>query len=237
MVMLVQGVMALPGAGRRGNAREGSGVDIVLGLILLALGLGVAFFGLQLWYFVLPIWGFVVGFALSATFIHWVFGDGFLSTTLGIVAGIVAGIAAALIAYNWWYAGALLAVGSVGALLGNGLMSLINVNTDWLIATAAIIGAILFITLGWFLNLPPYMVMVGTAFAGSLALIAGILLMFDEIQREELGSGAAYGIVEDNWYWAVAYFGVALVGMFFQLSRQAMTTLPEEKWEPVQMAA
>ena len=138
--------------------------DFFLGLFALILGLGVCFLGLRLFFIMLPIWGFIAGFFVGAEGFTAIFGDGFLSTVTGWVLGFFVGLLFAVLTYLFWYVGAIIAVGSVGASLGSGLMAAFNVDTDWVIFIVAAIVAVLAVVLAIVFFLPVYMVIVSTAF-------------------------------------------------------------------------
>jgi hypothetical protein len=207
-------------------------VDIFMGILGVVVGLALVFAGLQVFFLTLPLLGFVAGFFTGAIFITEVFGDGFLSTTLGIVTGILAGIGFALISYLWWYVGALIGAGALGALAGSGLAELFGIDTDWVVFIFAASGAVLFFIGALILNLPVYIVMVNTAFAGAVVLIAGILLIFNQIDYEELGWGMAVAIIGDSFWWAMVWMLVAFVGLLAQFSMRTMANLPEDRWTP-----
>jgi len=205
-------------------------VDIVLGILGVVIGLALVFAGLQVFFLTLPLLGFVAGFFAGAIFITEVFGDGFLSTTLGIVVGFFVGLAFALISYLWWYVGALLGAGALGSLAGSGLAELFGIDTDWVVFTFAASGAVLFVLGALVLNLPVYLVIVSTAFAGATVLLAGILLLFNQIDHEELGRGTAVALIGDSFWWSLVWMVVAVVGVLAQFSMRTMANLPEEKW-------
>jgi hypothetical protein len=186
--------------------------------------------GLQVFFATLPLLGFISGFFVGA--IGWtaIFGDGFLSTVSSWVVGFVVGLGFAIISYLWWYVGALLGAGAVGSLAGSGLADLFSIDSDWLIFTFAAIGAVLFFLAALFLNLPVYIVIVSTAFSGATVLIAGILLIFNQVNYEELGQGTASAIISESFWWGLVWMVVAFVGLMAQLAMRTMVTLPEEQW-------
>ena len=128
--------------------------DILIGLIAVLVGAAVCFFGLRVWFFMLPIWGFVAGFFLGATAITGIFGDSFLSTVSGWVVGFIVGLGFSFISYLYWYLGAIIAAGSIGAVAGSGLMGAFGVENDWVLFFAALAGAILFALAAFILALP-----------------------------------------------------------------------------------
>lgn len=204
--------------------------DVLIGLLIVVLGLGVAFLGLRLWFIMLPIWGFIAGFFVGLLGVTALFGDGFFSTLGGWVAGIVVGIILAGLAYLFWYAGALLAAGSVGALIATALMAALNVETTWVITLVAIIGAAALVLLALVLALPIYIVVINTALTGAAAAVVGTMLVFDRIDRGDLQYGATWAMWDASWVWTLAWLVVAVAGVAYQLTQIESVALPTERW-------
>lgn len=212
-------------------------MDILLGLLAVAIGAAICFAGLRLWFWLLPILGFVVGFVGGAAVVTWLFGDGFLSSALGVVVGIVVGIGAALISYLWWYVGAILAAGSAGSALGTTLFATIGIDSSVLLFIIGLLFAAAFIVGALILALPVYVVVVNTALAGATVIIAGLLLMFDEVQRSEIGTMAAWERIDGNWLLWLGWVVLAGAGIAAQLSAMRRVTLPDDRWTRVPVAA
>jgi hypothetical protein len=208
--------------------------DILIGVLALVIGAAACFFGLRLWFALLPIWGFVAGFFLGATAVTAIFGDGFLSTVTGWVVGAVVGIGFGLLSYFIWYVGAIIAAASVGALAGSGLMRAFDVNTDWVIVIVAAIGAVLFAIAALLLALPVYLVVAETAAAGAVAVVTGVMLIFNSIDLDDLDYGAAWAMISDSWFWVLCWAVLMVVGIFFQLNAMARAVLPEDRWMRVE---
>jgi hypothetical protein len=212
-------------------------MDILLGILLILFGLAITFFGLQVFFATLPILGFIFGFFLGAAGVEAIWSDSFLSTATGWIVGLVLGVLFALISWFWWYAGALLGAGAWGAVLGTGILHLFDKTpSNWLLFIFAAVGFVGLVVLAFALNLPIYMVIVSTAWAGASILIVGVLLMFNRINYQELGDGTAAGIINESWWWGLVALVVAVLGMFFQLMMKTAVTLPEEKWAPATSA-
>lgn len=212
-------------------------MDILLGILLILFGLAITFFGLQVFFATLPLLGFILGFFVGAGAIEKIWNDGFLATATGWIVGIIIGLLFALISWFWWYAGALLGAGAWGAVLGTGFLMLFDKTpSDWMIFIFAGIGFVAVLLLALFLNLPIYIVIVSTAWAGASVLITGVLLLFNRVNYQQLGDGTAAGIINESWWWGLVAIVVAILGMFFQLMMRAAITLPEEKWVPATSA-
>lgn len=212
-------------------------MDIVFGLLAVVIGAAICFAGLRLWFWLLPVLGFVVGFVGGAALVTWLFGDGFLSTTLGIIVGLVVGVGASLISYLWWYVGAILAAGSAGSALGTTLFATIGIDSSVLLFIIGLVFAAVFIVGALILALPIYIVVVNTAIAGATVIIAGLLLMFDEVQRSEIGTMAAWERIDGNWLLWLGWVVLAGAGIAAQLSMIRRVTLPDERWTRVPAAA
>ena len=205
-------------------------MDIVVGLLMLLAGLGLVFAGLRVFTILLPILGFLAGISLGIAIMYWAFDEGILSTAAGVVVGIIIGIIFAVLSYLFWYVAVVLGGAMLGASAGAGLMNPFNVDTEWVIAVAAIIGAILLAILVIVLDLPVYWVVVVTAFNGAAWLIGGALLIFDEIERSDLGYGVVWAQIEESTWWLIAWLVVAVVGIGAQLATLAQTILPDDPW-------
>jgi hypothetical protein len=204
--------------------------DILVGIIALAVGAAVCFAGLRLWFALLPLWGFVAGFFAGATAVTAIFGDGFLSTVTGWVVGAIVGVVFALLSYMIWYFGAILAAGSVGALLGSGLMRAFTVENEWILFIAAAIGAVLFVLAALLMALPVYIVIVNTAVAGAIAITIGAMLIFNRVDLDDLDNGAAWALINESWFWVIVWAALAVAGIMSQMRQMAEAVLPEDRW-------
>ncbi len=211
-------------------------MDIVLGILAVAAGLALCFSGLRVFFVILPIAGFVVGFFAGAGVTSWLFGDGFLSTALGIVIGLVLGLIFSALSYLYWYIGVILAAGGTGAVLGAGLFAAFGVSSGWLLFIFGLIGAILFAFAAIALAYPVYLVIFATALQGAVLVIGGVLLVFNRVDRHELIAQQAWERINDNWFLWIVWIVVAAVGIGSQLQATRDQVLPANKWEKAQPA-
>ncbi|HYH11245.1 MAG TPA: DUF4203 domain-containing protein [Thermomicrobiales bacterium] len=211
-------------------------MDILVGILLVALGAAVATMGLRLWFWILPVLGFMSGFFLGTLLVFHFAGDGILATVLSWIVGLVIGIAFSLISVLWWYVGAIIAMGTSGALLGSGILATFGVDARWALLIAAIIGAALFAFLGLVYAVPLYIVIFNTALVGGIAVVSGVLMMFNQIDRSDLGTGHAVAIINDSLLWWLAWIAVAVAGAMVQLRQQAAVVFPEERFVPTSNA-
>lgn len=206
--------------------------EVILGLAAIVLGLVVTFAGLQVFFATLPIIGFIFGFMLGGAAVQVIFGDGFLSTLTSWIVGFAVGIVFAAIAALWWYAGALVSAGALGAVLGTGLVKVFGGSSEWLLAIFGIAGFAVLFMIAFMLALPVYIVIVNSGFIGATVVITGVLLLFQQIKTEDIGHGPAVAILNDSWWLTIPWVVLAIVGILAQLSKMATVTLPDDQWTP-----
>lgn len=210
--------------------------DVLVGILLVVLGAGVCVLGLRLFFFMLPVWGFIAGFFVGAAGMEAIFGDGFLSTVTGWIVGFLVGVVFAAFSWLYWYVGAILAAASLGALVASGLMAAFGVDTGWVIFIAALIGAVLFAWVALTLALPIYVVLINTALAGAFGVVTGALLLFNQLDVDQLGFGGAWAMIEESWFWFPVWAVIAAVGLGAQMTQLQSIHLPEERWIKAQPA-
>jgi hypothetical protein len=208
-------------------------VDILVGILVLVLGIALCLIGYRLALILIPILGFFAGFWLGAAGIMSFFDDGFLATAAGWVIGFFVGLLFAILAYLFYYVAVVILGLSIGASAGSGLMALFGVDSTWIVAIVAAILAIVMAAAVIVLNLPKILLIVYTAFVGAVGIIAGLLLIFNSIDREQLGYGAAWAAIDDSWFWALVWIVLAAVGIGIQttLSSGYIVETPDSPWE------
>jgi hypothetical protein len=207
-------------------------MDILIGIFLIVFGMSIAFFGIQVFFAILPILGFVTGFFTGAAGVEAIFGDGFLSTVTGWIVGLVVGLLFAAIAWFWWYVGVLLSAGAAGSLLATAIAEAVGIDSGWVLFLFGVVGAAVFIFVSLLVNLPIYVVIANTAIAGASIFISGLMLIFNQVDTEELEEGLAVATVEASWWWVLAWAAVAAIGIGRQLALKDSVRLPSERWEP-----
>ncbi len=214
-------------------------MDLIVGIIMVVLGAFLALAGLRVFFAALPIMGFIVGMAGGLALMDHVFDNRFLSTTTGVIVGLVLGIVGALISYLYWYVAIVLGAAYLGASLGSGLMEAFDVNRQWVIFIAALVGAIILGLLTVLLDLPVYWVVVNTAFVGSTLVIGGLLVALNRVERVDLGYGAVTAAINESWFWVIAWIVVAAIGIGAQLTmitQAVQAQFTQEKWTKLEPA-
>jgi hypothetical protein len=212
-------------------------MDVLVGLIGLVVGATLCLSGLRLFFILLPIWGFIAGVLIGAAGVTAVLGDGFLATTLGLVIGLIVGIVFAAISYLYWYVGVLLSAGVAGAVLGAAVFASFGVDSGWLLFIVGVITGGLFVAGAFIINYPMYLVIVNTALAGAAVAIGGLLLVINSVDRSEIGTGAIWEKISDNWFLWLIWIVASAVGIIAQLRMVASVKLPEDRWTRAQPPA
>ncbi len=191
-------------------------MDLLVALLVIAIGLAALFAGYRLFRELLPLFGFVVGFVAGAGFIASWLGEGFLQSVLGIAIGVVLGLFFAVIAYAWWWVGVILVVAGFGFAIGYGVLPAFGIDVgivNWIVGVAV---AVILAFGAAALRLPRAIIIVETALWGAAAVIAGVLIIANQVEVEELGTGAVQATIGVSVAWTIAWLVLAVVGMGVQ---------------------
>ncbi len=206
-------------------------MDIIVGLLAIAAGLAFCFRGYLLMRLVIPIWGFFVGFALGAGMIAAVTDRAFLGTVLAWIVGLALGLLFAFIAYTYYAVAIVLAMASVGYLLGTALMVALDVEWNWLIVTVGIIVGLLLAVAAIVGDLPTTLLTVLTAMGGATAIVGGIMLLVNRLDVEDLGDDAVTSTINASWGWWLLYLVLAVAGILAQVTATAQVRASiRESW-------
>jgi len=190
---------------------------ILIGLLAIVIGLAWAFYGLKAFTILLPIWAFFVGLIAGASWGAELFGGGFFGSVTSWIIGLVLGIALALFSYFFYYGAIALLGGTIGYLLGAGLMSAIGITGLLSIVVGIIVGVIFAIGV-IVLAVPVMLVIVFSAIGGAAAAVNGVLILLGRIQLDSLDDGALMrGLQTDGLIGIIAFLAVAVAGAFYQI--------------------
>jgi len=192
---------------------------ILVALFALVLGGFFLLWGYRIFLVMLPIWGFFAGFWLGAQTTSLLFGAGFLATTTGWVVGFFAGLIFALLSYFFYIFGVALIAAAVGAALATGLLGLFGLESGLLLLLAALVGAVVVAGVTIVFNLQKYVIIILTAVGGANALILSVLLLFGRVSINDLSAAgnAIRPVLQDSWFWAIAWIVLAVAGIIFQI--------------------
>jgi hypothetical protein len=205
--------------------------SILIGLLAIVVGLSLCFYGYAALRLVIAIWGGFAGFLLGAGIIASITGEGFLATGLAWLVGLIAAAAFGLIAYLYYAVSVIIGMGAIGFALGTALMSALGVSWSWLVVLVGVAVGVLLAFLAIVGDLPMLILSILGAFAGASVTIAGLLLVFGVLDREDLATPETTQTVELGWWWTAAYVALAIVGLVFQLrSAEARQGTLRETW-------
>ena len=190
---------------------------LCVGGVMLLFGLVVCFSGYRFFLMLLPFWGFFAGFALGAGIMA-LFGDGFLATVTGWVLGFVVGIVFAVLSYLFWMVGVALFAGSVGYMLGAGLVYWIFPDATIIAFFVGMIGALIVAVLTLVLNLQKLVIVLFTAFGGATTLLGSLMLFLGKIDIADIGNNAVQPIIDDSFLWLLLWLAVAVMGVLAQFA-------------------
>ena len=191
--------------------------NIIIGLLVGLLGAVFCFVGYRFFRILIAIWGFFAGFELGAAGAAALFGSNFLGTATGWIFGLVVGLVLAVLAYFFYYVAIVLLGASAGYSFGTGLMTVFGLSpSSFLSVLVGVILAVALAILIVVLNLPKLLIMVYTAWGGAIAMLAGLLILFGQINVPILQYGVAVGVVRASWFWTLVAIALAIVGFLTQ---------------------
>ena len=192
---------------------------ILIAAFAFILGILFLFWGYRVFLVMLPIWGFFAGFWVGAQTIGLLLGDGFLATTTGWVVGFIVGLLFALFSYLFYMLGVALVAGVIGFALVSGFMALFGLESGFFVFVLSVVGALIAAGLTVVLNLQKYVIIALTAVGGANAVLLSVLLLIGRVSVGELeGAGNSIRpILQDSWFWALAWLLLTVVGLIFQI--------------------
>lgn len=197
-------------------------MDLLVGLFAILVGLAACFLGYRFFVILLPIWGFFAGLWLGVTGFQTLFGENFLASVSGLVIGVILGVVLALLSYLFYYIGVVILGASIGyGITTSFLVGAFNMDPGFLTWIIGLVVAVIFAILVIVLNAQKYLIVVITALGGASAIIAGLLLMFNQITLEEISN--LVGVFapvsfSEGWLWWLIWAALAIVGIISQVS-------------------
>lgn len=204
--------------------------DVALGFLAVLVGAIFCFRGYLTMRIIIPIWGAFTGFMLGSGLIANVTDDGILSTWVGWLVGILVGLLFGTIAYLYFEVSVVLAMSSVGFVLGTSLMVALDVTWTWLIV---LVGVVAGVALAYFAivgDLPMVVLIALTALAGGSTIVGGVMLMTGVFDVSDLDDVTVVQRIDDAPGWWALYVLLAVVGIVVQtrMARSLTATLREE---------
>jgi hypothetical protein len=206
-------------------------VDVIIGLLAIAVGLLLCFAGYAALRAVIAVWGAFAGFFLGAGVVAAVTGEGFLASVVAWVVGLAVALVFGLIAYLYYAVSVVIGMGAIGFALGTTLMAALGVTWSWLVVLVGIVVGVLLAMLAIVGDLPLLILAILGAFAGASVTIAGVLLLVGVLDVEELAAPETTQTMELGWVWTAAYLVLGVAGLVVQLrSVEARRGTLRESW-------
>lgn len=190
--------------------------DIALGLVAIIAGAAFCFAGYQWFRLIIPVWGFFAGFSAGTGLISAITGDAVLATPLGWILGLVLAVVFATFAYLYYSVAIVMAMSSIGFMLGGALMTALGVPWNWAIAIVGILVGVAFAFAGIVSNLPRVVLVVVSAIGGATAIVGGLMLFGSTLDTEDLSRAMITETINDSWGWWLLYAVLTIAGIMTQ---------------------
>ncbi|MET0980215.1 MAG: hypothetical protein ABWX90_03105 [Candidatus Saccharimonadales bacterium] len=192
-------------------------MTLLFALLSLAIGATLVLLGYRFARILLPLLGFLSGLSIGGAVISDIGGTVFLGTALGIIVGIISGLILAALAYFYYYMAVTIAAASLGYWAGSGLILLLGFSPGILSVLAGIAVGTLVGVLSVMSNVPKYVLITLTSFAGAILTVGGVMLLFGQIPLEAYSYTAANIAVSNSFIWTVVTFGLFGIGVISQI--------------------
>lgn len=190
--------------------------EIIIGMFAILVGALFCFSGNALMRILFPFMGFFAGFSAGAGMITAISGDRFLGTVLGWVVGFFAGILFAVLAYFFYAFAIVLAFAGFGFAVTSGLLTLLNLDWNWLVVLLGTAVGVLFGITAIVMSLPLMVLVVATGFFGSAVVIYGLMLVFNTASLGDFSNGTVLQAIKDNVGLYILWVTLAITGSIAQ---------------------
>ena len=191
-------------------------MEIVYALLCLITGASLLFGGYRLARLAIAFWGFVAGMSVGGTIIANMSGVPFLGTVIGVFTGIALGLLFALLAYLYYAAAVLVLAGAAGYWAGSSFITLLGFDTGILSVTIGVVLGLLTALLALTAEAPKYLLIFISAMAGAMAVIGGLLLMFNQIPLDSFNYAAVNHTVSNSFIWTLSGLLLTILGIIVQ---------------------
>lgn len=192
--------------------------DVAIGILAVLIGALLCFRGYAALRLVIAVWGTFAGFLLGAGLVAGVTGESFLASALSWTVGVVVALLFGALAYLYYAVSVIIGMGAIGFTLGTTAMVALGVTWSWVVVSVGLTVAILLAIMAIVGDLPLLILALLGAFAGASSVIAGLLLLFGVIDRQDLASSATSAGLQLGWWWTAGYVVLAIAGIAAQLS-------------------
>lgn len=209
--------------------------ELLFALIAGGLGAVLLFAGYRFGRVIIPLWGLFAGFALGASAASDALGTAFLGTTMGILLGLVVGLIFAVFAYFFYALAVVLLGATIGYWIGSGFVTMLGFNKGFLAAVIGIAVGAIFCVAALVLNAPKYFLIAITSLGGAVAIVGGVLVLFNKIELDAFNYNAATAVISNSAIWLALTAALFVVGLIAQIKSNPDYTL--EEWGSFSPAA
>lgn len=188
---------------------------ILIGLFAIAVGAAWAFYGLRAFAILLPLWAFFVGLFAGAELGQELFGDGFFATVTSWAIALIFAVVLALISYLWYFGAIVLLGGTLGYVIGSGLLSALGLDGILAIVAGIALGAV-FAAGVILLAVPLVLVIYLSAVGGAIAIVNGIIIALGRVELGEFEQGLGQALVKEGPVAIVGVIAIAIAGIIYQ---------------------
>lgn len=192
-------------------------MEILFGLLCIAIGMTLIFGGYRLARFIIPLWGFLTGLSIGGSIISSMSDTPFLGSVLGVLVGIFLGGVLAVFSYVYYAVAVYVLFGSLGYWIGSSFIMLFGFNEGFLSVMTGLAFGILGGILAIFMNAPKYVLVIVTALAGAIASIGGLVLMFSpNVTLDAFSFSGVHEAIKDSGLWSLLALGLMFAGILVQ---------------------
>jgi len=207
-------------------------------MIGLLFGFTLAFSGYRFFIFLLPFWGFFWGFGLGAQSIQAIFGTAFLADVTSWVVGFFLGVLFALLSYLFFAAAVAILAGSLGYVLGIGIMGALGFEMGFLTWIVGIAVAAIFVVGVFVLDLYKWAIIISTSVMGAGVIVGTFLLIFGKLPAAQFVANPVKAALNDSPLWWLVGIAVAVLGFLAQYQSTRNWTLSSySRWDEVSPGA
>ena len=198
--------------------------SITVGIVAIIAGLIFCFRGYLAMRTAIGLWAAFVGFGLGATLFASITQQPLLTDPMSWVAAIAVAALFAWLAYAFYVAAVVIAMGSVGYGLGTSVAGLLGAPSRMLIA-AGVGAALLLVVIALVTNLPAVLLIVAAAIGGASAIVTGVALFMGLLPVSDLDPGLVAPLVEEHNWLAVVHVVLVIAGIVTQVRRRSTADL------------
>ena len=193
--------------------------------------------GYRFFLILLPIWGFFFGFGLGAQTIQAIFGTGFLSEATSWVVGFVVAVIFAVLSYLFYIVAVAIIAGSLGYLVGVGVMEAIGFNFGFLVWLVGIILAVVVAFVVLRFNIQKWVIILATSVAGAAVIIGAFLFIFGGLPSAQIVQNPVRAVLQTSLLWSIIFIVVAVLGFVAQYQTSQRWKLESyNRWDEMNAA-